>query len=625
MIVIRCLLGAGVAFTMTWALKTISVAEATLLNNISPLLVPFIAYIWIKDRIAHGIWPCLAIGFLGVLIILHPWGGGMQSGMIVALISGVLSATLVVAARQIAHEPLYKVLFYYALIMCLAASPSLATESHLPSWNTLVFTLMAGVAMLASQFFFTLSLRHLRPLHIAPLLYLIVPFSGIFDWIVWRVHPSLPFFFGTLLVILGGLLSLRLKKWAVLLVEPIASGAPYKTAAREMGYKVIAIYGRSEEVYQNTYHMSRSDLEKDCDLCLFLSDLDVIVQSVKSLPFPIRGCVPAMETGLSMAMHLSHRLHLIANPIEMLPYYRDKGFMRKKLREYSLPCPDFAVCRSEEEVRSFVRGHSLPLVIKTPRGAGSEQVFICDTEKSLVARFQEILSRPHHFGMIAQEAVIEEFLDGTEYVIDMFADGTQIRLTDAWVYEKIEIHGLKNIYYNIFSVPFDDPVIPRLTAAAERLSVAFQIQKGPVHFEIKDDLKRGPTLVEINVRLPGAQMATLIRDASNWNPFRSTIEVFTRGKTTLPREIKSKHLAVVFCPQTEEGTVERIEGIEEIQRLPSYVRHVLYLHPGEQASYTQDLQHVPCTIFMVNTDRAQLLKDAAAAHQFFRVVFASRR
>ncbi|MBU6446871.1 MAG: ATP-grasp domain-containing protein, partial [Verrucomicrobia bacterium] len=417
-----------------------------------------------------------------------------------------------------------------------------------------------------------------------------------------------------------GLISMRLKKWALILVDPFSSGEPFKTTAREMGYKVIGIYTQTEDIYEK-HHSSRAAREHDCDAVFFSSDIDTLVPSLKALPFSIQGCIPTLDMSVSVAMRLSDRLHLIGNPIDMLPYYRDKSFMRKRLRECSLPCPDFSLCHTSEEVRDFARSHTFPLVIKTPQGAGSEQVFICTTEEELLLHFREICEQPNTYGQRVQEAVVEEFLSGTEYIVDVFADGEKIHITDVWFYDKTSIRDLKNIYYNIISLPFDDPIVEKLSAATLRLCDAFKIQKGAVHFELKDDLKRGITLIEINVRLPGAGVPLLLRTTSNWDPFRSTIEVFTKGKTKLPQPIRMKHLAVVMCPLQQGGTVEKIEGIEEIQALPSYVRHVLYIHPGDQIDYTKHLFNLPYLVYLAHTDRAQLLKDVATAHQLFHIVY----
>ncbi|MFI5343158.1 MAG: DMT family transporter, partial [Chlamydiales bacterium] len=112
-ICLRSLFSLLTAYCITFAITKASLAEVTLLNNIAPLCVPFIAYIWMKEKIDHRLWLPLGIGFLGVATILQPWGSGTMSlGLVAAALSGVLVGCAIIVTRRIAHEPFLRILFY---------------------------------------------------------------------------------------------------------------------------------------------------------------------------------------------------------------------------------------------------------------------------------------------------------------------------------------------------------------------------------------------------------------------------------------------------------------------------------------------------------------------------------
>lgn len=54
------------------AIQDISLANAMLLNNTAPLIIPLLSWLWLKNKIQLTIWPGVIIGFIGVLFILKP-------------------------------------------------------------------------------------------------------------------------------------------------------------------------------------------------------------------------------------------------------------------------------------------------------------------------------------------------------------------------------------------------------------------------------------------------------------------------------------------------------------------------------------------------------------------------
>ena len=178
----------------------------------------------------------------------------------------------------------------------------------------------------------------------------------------------------------------------------------------------------------------------------------------------------------------------------------------------------------------------------------------------------------------------------------------------------------ENIYYNIITVPLTDPSIQKLMAYAIQIASVFGIKRGPAHIEIKDDPKRGPTLIEIAGRLAGASQPGLIRKYCNFDIYQATVEVFTQGSTIVPEPIVyTKHAAVCLCPVLRTGVIKKILGIEQIQKLPSYEYHKISIHAGDRVQSSTDLGTIPCSVYLAHADREQLMKDIAATHALFKV------
>ncbi|MDX1251085.1 MAG: DMT family transporter [Gammaproteobacteria bacterium] len=55
-----------------YAIAKLHLAEAVLLNFTAPLLTPFIALLWLHERVERNVWWAIVVGFVGVALILKP-------------------------------------------------------------------------------------------------------------------------------------------------------------------------------------------------------------------------------------------------------------------------------------------------------------------------------------------------------------------------------------------------------------------------------------------------------------------------------------------------------------------------------------------------------------------------
>ncbi len=193
---------------ITGALVTTNLAEVVLLNNTAPLFVPLIIWLWHKTKISRFLGFSILIGFAGVFIILRPGFEAVQTGMLLAILSGVFSALLLVVARQIASEPFMRILFYYYLLWFLLLSP-FAFFSWLPM-TPLLWSLLIGSAFssIAGQLTFTAALRFAPSQEVAPLIYTSVIFSAIIGWLIWNEKMDLISVLGMVVICVGGILTL---------------------------------------------------------------------------------------------------------------------------------------------------------------------------------------------------------------------------------------------------------------------------------------------------------------------------------------------------------------------------------------------------------------------------------
>ncbi len=409
---------------------------------------------------------------------------------------------------------------------------------------------------------------------------------------------------------------------AVVLFDPVSSGEMLKKTAHEMGFKVIAVFTQSMESFEEIYHVSQEHLFQGCDAIIVSNDITSILEELKKRAFKIVGAIAASEGGVEAADEIANVLGLWKNRFDLSVARRDKGEMRKVLKSSDLSCPNFTICHSEQEATDFAQKHLFPLIIKTPKGSATSQVYECDDQKALINNFHKIYGKPDIYGTIASCCVLEEYIGGKEYIIDTFSDGHKVFVTDVWVYEKIHSDTFRNIYYNVLLVPLEDPSVKPLIDYAIRVAEIFGVERGPAHIEIKDDPVRGPTLIEIGTRFGGMRIPQFVKKYTNFDPYKASIEVLVEGQTKIPLPlIYKKKLAIAFFPQMKGGKIEQIQGIEQIKKLSSYDTHILNVKIEDIIPPSSHVGTIPLVGFFAHSDREQLLRDLHSAHELFKISY----
>src|SRR5699024_6659808 len=111
-------IGAGLSamYCFFYAIAQLDLASAVLLNYSQPLFIPFIAWAWLDERPAARIFPAVAVGFVGVALILRPGLDWFESAGFIGLAAGLLAATAMTSIRRMADtEPALRIVFHFCV------------------------------------------------------------------------------------------------------------------------------------------------------------------------------------------------------------------------------------------------------------------------------------------------------------------------------------------------------------------------------------------------------------------------------------------------------------------------------------------------------------------------------
>ncbi len=197
----RGLLGSASMFFGFAALFYLPLHDAIAIGYASPLMVVILAAILLKEQVRIYRWSAVAIGFVGVLIMLSPYlslstfSAGLQSGpalgALLCLTGATLSAGAMIQVRRLtASERTGAIVFYFTIASSGLALLSLPFGWVMPTWPDLALFLLAGMCGGIGQILLTECYRWADTSVIAPFEYTTMIWALLFGWIVFSDLPT---------------------------------------------------------------------------------------------------------------------------------------------------------------------------------------------------------------------------------------------------------------------------------------------------------------------------------------------------------------------------------------------------------------------------------------------------
>jgi drug/metabolite transporter (DMT)-like permease len=209
----RGLVGVVSFYLFYAALQNIPMMDAMMLRQSAPLTVPLVLWLWGRETVARSAWLPLIIGFVGIAIILRPTPTGLSWWHTGGFLSALGLAISMVATRKLAStEPTVRILFYYCVLSLVCVAPFSVRDFvglTVLEWLAMVYI---GVAIYWVLELYTRAYGMAPTAAIAPINYFAVVLAGFWGWLFWDQIPDQWSVLGSVLVVIGGLLTILLAR-----------------------------------------------------------------------------------------------------------------------------------------------------------------------------------------------------------------------------------------------------------------------------------------------------------------------------------------------------------------------------------------------------------------------------
>jgi drug/metabolite transporter (DMT)-like permease len=174
------------------AVGLLPLTQSTALSFSSPLFMTALSALILKEPVGPHRWAAVAIGFVGVLIMVHPDPSRFAGvGVILALVGAVAAAGAMIAIREIGRtEPGPTIVFYFTLAGMVLGLASLPFGWVIPDLATLGLLILAGLVGGVGQLLLTEALRRAPVAVVAPFDYTQLVWASLLGFFVWGETPQ---------------------------------------------------------------------------------------------------------------------------------------------------------------------------------------------------------------------------------------------------------------------------------------------------------------------------------------------------------------------------------------------------------------------------------------------------
>jgi biotin carboxylase len=287
----------------------------------------------------------------------------------------------------------------------------------------------------------------------------------------------------------------------------------------------------------------------------------------------IAGVVTWDEYALVPAAELAARLGLPGNTVAAVNACRDKATSRHLFAVAGVPSPSSARVETLAQAKAAAARTGYPIVLKPSSHAGSVGVIRVNSPEELPGAWEFAAAGASGQGPEGSGILVEAFMGGEE----ISAECVTFRgVTTVVAITRKEVGFAPYFEETGHTVTAGDPLLPVIAPVATQAVEALGVTDGVTHVEMKLPAS-GPGLVEVNARIGGDRIGTLVHLATGLDLPRIAADIACgKAPDLTPTAHRTAAIKILYPPAPGILTARRL-AIEPAPQHP-WLHQVTWLH-----------------------------------------------
>lgn len=208
---LRGVLGVAMMATFVYAVARLPLSTTYSVFFVAPLLITALSVPVLGEKVGPRRWIAIAIGLIGVVVLLRPTGEGLISlAALAVLVAAVMYAVSAITVRVLARTDSTQSMMVWLMAMIALGAGVLAWPEWVPIRREDLWLIAGvGVAGALGQYAITEAFRMGEASAIAPLEYTALIWGVLFDLTLWGVLPDAVTWVGAAIIVVSGLYLIR--------------------------------------------------------------------------------------------------------------------------------------------------------------------------------------------------------------------------------------------------------------------------------------------------------------------------------------------------------------------------------------------------------------------------------
>lgn len=187
-------------------IEHIPLTDAVVLFFSSVFIVTILSVVFLKEHVGTHRWMSIVVGFIGVLIVATPQGGGDIYGYLLVLLGSATYSMLFVSGRYLsATETVASLVFSYNLCVGVISFFLAPWFWEVIQLNHIMWLVVLALLAVSGHYFITMAFASSEASLVTPFEYSAIIWAVGFDLLLWNTVPTQTTMMGAAIIMSSGL------------------------------------------------------------------------------------------------------------------------------------------------------------------------------------------------------------------------------------------------------------------------------------------------------------------------------------------------------------------------------------------------------------------------------------